>query len=120
MPKKGWITGPELVGQIDGISQNASEDAPWYLIAGVGECAAVDGLGIGPKSATPRRFEKFTRFDVHTFAFPAGSQGENEGKQLRKGKLAVAGEIRVGLPGSRINISWNQVEKIYGGIGKLA
>jgi hypothetical protein len=36
------------------------------------------------------------------------------------GKLAVASEIRIGLPGSWINISWDQIEKICSGIGKLA
>jgi hypothetical protein len=44
----------------------------------------------------------------------------NESDQLWEGKLAVACEIRVGLFGFGINVSWDQVKKRCNGIGELA
>jgi hypothetical protein len=120
MPKERWVGRPDVVGQVHGLSQDITEDGPWNLLASMCESAAVDGLGIKPKSATPGSFEELTRFDVHPFAFPAGRQRENEGDELREGELAVAGKIRGKLFGARINISGDKIEKRCNSLGKLA
>jgi hypothetical protein len=120
MPKKGWVARREAEGQNHGFSQDITEDGPWNLFASVCESAAVQGLGIKPKSATPGSFEELTRFDVHPFAFPAGRQRENKRNQLPEGELAVADKIRGRLFGSGVNISGDKFEKRCKSIGKLA
>jgi hypothetical protein len=120
MPKKRRIAGPELISQIDGISENLAEDGPRDLATGMGECAAVDSFGIGLKAAAPRRLEKFSRFDVHAPAFPAGSQGKDESNQLGERQFSAAGEVRSVLFYFGINIFGDKIEKRFNGTGRLA
>jgi hypothetical protein len=120
MPKKRRFAWPEPVGQIHSFSQEITEDGPWNFLTRMGESAAMDSLCIKPKSAPPGCLEEVTRFDVHPFALAAGGQGKNGGNQLREGKLAVAGKIRGGLFGSRINICGDKMEKRCNSIGNLA
>lgn len=120
MPNKGGIAGPEAVGQINGFSQDLTEDSPWNLLTSMCEAAAVDGLGIEPKSAAPCSLEELTRFNIYPFAFPAGTQGENERDQLWEGKLAVAGKIGGSLSCYRIEVSGDKIEKRCNGFSKLA
>jgi len=120
MPKIGWIGRPEAVSQIDRFSQNVPEDGPGNFLASMGKSTPVDSLSIRPEPAAPSSFEELTRFDVHSRAFPAGHQGENEGDEPWEGKLPGAGKVRGGLLGSRVNIFGDKIQKKCSNIGKLA
>lgn len=93
MPKIGGVSRPELIGQIHRIFEDISEDGPCNLLPRSCECAAVNGLGLGPQSAATGSLEELARLDVHPFAFATGDKREDEYDQLLKGELACAGKI---------------------------
>ena len=120
MPKERWIARPELISQIDGISENPTEDGPRDLATGMSECTAVDSFGIGPKAAAPCRLEEFSRLDIHAPAFTAGSQGKNESNQFGERQFPVTGEVRSVFFYFGINIFGDKIEKRFNGTGRLA
>jgi hypothetical protein len=105
MPKEFGISRPQAIGQINSFLLNPVKNTPWDLIASKADAATVDGISIGPKSATLSTLEKLARFDVYSLALSAGGNRENERDQLGKRELAIAGKIRGVLFEFRINIS---------------
>jgi hypothetical protein len=120
MPKEGWITWPQFVGQINGFLLDIAENSPRDLIAGKAYTATVDSLGIRPQSAALSIPEKLARFDVYSLALSAGGKRENKRDQLGKRELTVAGKVRGALPYLRINFSRDEVEKRFDGAAQLA
>jgi hypothetical protein len=120
MPKIGGITGKKTVGQINGSSQDVTEDGPGNLLASTREPAAMHALSIGPESTAPGSLEKLSCLDVHTLALPTGGKRENEGNELGKGKLPIAGKILGGAFAFRINFSGDERKKRCDEISVLA
>jgi hypothetical protein len=120
VPDIGGIARKEAVGKLDRFLKDVSEDGPADFLASMSECAAVDLLSIGPESASPGHSEEITGFNVHSLAFPAGNQREDESDELGDREFAVSSKIRVRSPGIRIDRFGDEVEKSCKDGAKLA
>lgn len=120
MPKIGGMGRPHSISEVCSISQDAAKHGPVKLPAGTAEGAAVNGLSFRPKSTATGIPEEVTRLDVHSFAFPAGNQEEDEDDQLVQGKLTCAGEVLGRLLKVRIKIFRDQVNEFWDKFIKLA
>lgn len=117
MPKKGRLTREEAVGQINGLRQKISKDRPGNLLSSLRKSASVYGFGIGPQSAAKGIGEEIPRFDVNSLAFPAGSEGENEGGELGERKLTITGKILREPLIAGINFFGDKVQERWDDIG---
>jgi len=120
VPDIGGIARKEAIGKLDRSLMDIPEESPGNLLASMGECAAVDLLGIGPKSASPGCPEEITGFNVHALALPAGNQREDKSDELGDREFALSGKIRAKSLGIRVDIFGDEVEKMCEDSAKLA
>ena len=91
--------------------EQVAEDGPGHFPPGFCESTAMDGIGIGPKSATPGALEKQTGFDVHSATFTTGNDGQNKCNELLEREFTIAGKMHCRLFFVRIDIFGNEVEE---------
>lgn len=112
VPDMGGIARKEAVGKLDRFLEEIPKNGPGNFLASMGECAAADLLGVGPKSASPGRSEQIADLNVHAFAFPAGNQREDKGDEPGDREFALSGKIRGGSLGIRVDKFGDKIEKI--------
>jgi hypothetical protein len=120
VPDIGGVTRIEAVRQLDSPRQHVPEEGPGDLPASLGECTAVNLLGIGPQSAPPGRSAEIPGLDVHPLALPARHERKDKGDELGKGEFPLSGKIPGRLSGIRVNLFGDEIKKSCKDSGELA